>query len=140
MFAGQALQISDTKKDLVQARTPEQGLSAKALRSLQRRSKQEVLSRSNVCCLWSLGALLDLKLDSLSFDQCTSSFSGDCTCVHEHIFSTFIRRNETVTLGIVEPFNSTRGHLIYLYTHLLGLKNTTSTFARQQVATSIVTA
>jgi hypothetical protein len=54
--------------------------------------------------------------------------------VHKHVLATFIRRNESVALGIVEPFNSTRGHLIYLYTHLLELKNTPGTFARQQVS------
>jgi hypothetical protein len=72
----------------------------------------------NVGCLQTFRTLLDIKVYALSFSQCLESVSTNRRKVHEYIFAAIVRRDKSKTLGIVEPFNSACGHVVYLYKKL----------------------
>ena len=57
----------------------------------------------------SLCARLDLELDFLALGKGLEAFHADCGEVHENVLTTFLF-NETVSLGIVEPFYLPSGH------------------------------
>ena len=58
-------------------------------------------------CLQTFRPVCNIKFDFLTFVECFISFHLDCGKMREHIFSTFVRRNKTITLGITEPLDYT---------------------------------
>jgi hypothetical protein len=64
--------------------------------------------------LQTFRALLNLKIYSLSFDQCLEAITGNCREMYEYVFSTICRSDETKALGVIKPFNSTCSHVTYL--------------------------
>ena len=69
-----------------------------------------VLFADDVRGLRSLGTLLNVESDFLTFRQSTEARTADRAEVHEHIGATVILGNEAETLGFVEPFNGTSSH------------------------------
>jgi hypothetical protein len=72
------------------------------------------LGTSNVGCLQTFGALLDIKVNSLAFYQCLEAVSTDSRKMYEYIFAAISGGDKTKTFGIVEPFNSACSHVAYL--------------------------
>lgn len=60
------------------------------------------------------GACFHFERDVLTFSQGAKAITLNGTEVHEHVFSTIFWRDETVTLGVIEPFHSTSTHRNYL--------------------------
>ena len=59
----------------------------------------------------SLGTFDNVEADCLARLQGFVALHGDCGIVRKQIASTFIRQNESETLGIVEPLDLTSTHL-----------------------------
>lgn len=55
--------------------------------------------------------LLYVESHFLTFNQCAETFTLDSTEVNEYVVAAVILSDEAVTLGVIEPFNSTRSHL-----------------------------
>jgi hypothetical protein len=64
--------------------------------------------------LGALGARGDLELHAVAFLEATEALRINCREVNEHIFPTVLRRDETETLGIVEPLDRTETHCVNL--------------------------
>ena len=66
--------------------------------------------RLNVRGLFSFRALSDFKLDFLAFLESLEAIHLNCGEVCEKVFTTVVRGNETITFGVVKPFDSTSCH------------------------------
>jgi len=64
----------------------------------------------NIRSLFALGALGDLELDLLAFLEGFEAIHLDGGKVREKVFTAIIRRDESVTLSVVEPFDGTSCH------------------------------
>ena len=62
----------------------------------------------------AFAAALKLEAQTLSFAQVADARTFDSGNVDEHVLAAVIGLNKTVTLGGVEPFNSTAGHKVPL--------------------------
>lgn len=69
-----------------------------------------VLLRYDVGSGRALGALLDFVTDSLTLSQSLEARARNGAEMHEQIITTLFRCNESETLGLVEPLNSTCSH------------------------------
>ena len=69
------------------------------------------LGSLNIGCLLAFGALSYFERNFLSFLEGFESPHLDRREVREQIFPAVIRRNEAITLRIVEPFHSTCCHI-----------------------------
>ena len=63
----------------------------------------------DICSCGTFLAVRDVELDTLTFSEGLEAFALDGREVYEHIL-TRIRLNETKTLCLVEPLNSTFSH------------------------------
>ncbi len=69
-----------------------------------------VLFADDVRGLRSLGTLLNVESDFLTFRQSAEARAVDRAEMHEHIRATVILGNKAETLGFVEPFHGTSSH------------------------------
>jgi hypothetical protein len=80
------------------------------MRDIAAKLRKRFLVGYNVLCLGAFLALSDFQCDFLSFSQGFKSISLDCTSMNEYIRSA-LRRDETKTFVIIEPFNGTGNSL-----------------------------
>jgi hypothetical protein len=64
----------------------------------------------NIRSLLALGPVDDFEFDLLAFLQAPETGSLDCREVCEQVFAAIIRRDEPVTLSVIEPLDGTRSH------------------------------
>jgi hypothetical protein len=69
-----------------------------------------LLLRSDVDRLGALGALARLVLDLLALAEGLEAVPSNVRVMHEHVFPALFRRDESVSLGIVEPFDGSGSH------------------------------
>jgi hypothetical protein len=65
-----------------------------------------VLDR-NPSGLWSFGTAFNVDDYRLTLPQGSEAAAINCGKVYENVIATISRRDETETLGLVEPFNGT---------------------------------
>src|SRR5262245_11384626 len=68
------------------------------------------LGPANARGLQALRPTGDLELDALTFGQSLETLALDGREVHEHVLAAFLR-DETKTLGLVEPLHGTTSHV-----------------------------
>jgi len=76
------------------------------------------LDALDVAGLLALRAGGHVKADAFAFGQGLETVALNCGKVCEQIVATVIRRNETKTLGLVEPLDDTRSHLLNLQKYM----------------------
>src|SRR6185437_11498537 len=75
------------------------------------------LDRLDRRSLGTLGPLRHVELHPLAFLQAAEALAGDGRKMDEHVRSPVLRRDETETLGVVEPFDRTETHCVNLWIH-----------------------